>query len=117
MPGLTRRDTVKLGLGALAAGSMLSTGTLRAAVPVKDVPIPDWPIEEGATLRVLRPSKFVSADEIWFRKNTEKFTEVTGIPVKLEFESWEDLRPRTAVAANVGSGPDVIVGWSDDPFQ
>ncbi len=117
MPRLTRRDTVKLGLGALAAGSMLSTGALRAAVPVKDVPVPDWPIEEGAKLRVLRPSKFVSADEVWFRKNTEKFTEATGVPVKLEFESWEDLRPKTAVAANVGSGPDVIVGWSDDPFQ
>lgn len=117
MARFTRRETLQLGLGALAGSTMLNSRTLFADVPVKDVPVPDWPIESGASLRVLRPSKFVAADEEWFLKNTEKFTAETGVPVKVEFESWEDLRPKTAVAANVGSGPDVIVGWSDDPFQ
>ena len=35
----------------------------------------------------------------------------------IDYESWEDLRPKTAVAANVGSGPDVVLGWLDDAFQ
>ena len=37
--------------------------------------------------------------------------------MKLEAESWEDIRPKAAVAANVGSGPDIIFGWYDDPHQ
>ncbi len=114
---VTRRTTLKLGVGALAGASMLRARALHADVPTAEVAVPDWPIEKGASLRVLRPSKFVAADEEWFRRNTEKFTEATGVPVKLEFESWEDLRPKIAVAANVGSGPDVIMAFSDDPFQ
>ncbi|MGO7207678.1 ABC transporter substrate-binding protein, partial [Rhizobium ruizarguesonis] len=32
-------------------------------------------------------------------------------------ESWEDIRPKAAVAANVGSGPDLIMCWFDDAHQ
>ena len=49
--------------------------------------------------------------------NSRKFTEETGVPVVLESENWEDLRPKAAVAANVGSGPDIIIGTNDDPHQ
>ena len=41
----------------------------------------------------------------------------TGIKVRVDNESWEDLRPKTAVAANIGSGPDVVLAWNDDPHQ
>ena len=34
---------------------------------------PTSPIENGATLRLLRPAKFVEPDEIIFRANTAKF--------------------------------------------
>lgn len=27
------------------------------------------------------------------------------------------MRPKAAVAANVGSGPDIVMTWFDDPFQ
>jgi multiple sugar transport system substrate-binding protein len=37
--------------------------------------------------------------------------------VQVDNEGWEDVRPKAAVAANVGSGPDIIVGWFDDPHQ
>ena len=30
-------------------------------------------------------------------------------------QAWEDLRPKTAVAANVGAGPDIVLAWLDDP--
>lgn len=116
MRRFTRRDTIKLGAGALA-GTALGSSALRAAIPVADATVPDLPIEDGASLRVLRPSKFVDGDELLFRQNTEAFTAKTGVPVTIDIESWEDLRPRTAVSANVGEGPDVVYAWSDDPHK
>jgi multiple sugar transport system substrate-binding protein len=90
---------------------------LRAEIPTADVQPPKFEIEKGASLRVLRPAKFVDGDETMFRENTKKFTEQTGVDVRIDIESWEDLRPKTAVAANVGSGPDIILAWSDDPHK
>ena len=98
------------GLAALGARPALS------AIPMADVPLPNQPIEKGATLRVLRPAKFVQGDETLWLENSKKFTETTGVPVTVDSEGWEDLRPKTAVAANVGSGPDVILAWQEDPF-
>lgn len=73
--------------------------------------------EKGATLRVLRWKRFVQGDEDLWVANTKKFTEKTGVEVKIDNESWEDVRPKAAVAANIGSGPDIIIGWYDDPHQ
>jgi multiple sugar transport system substrate-binding protein len=112
----TRRDTLKAGAGA-AAGAALLGRTAQAAVVAKDIPAPTFAVEEGASLRVLRPSKFVQGDETLFLENTKKFTEKTGIDVRVDAESWEDLRPKVAVAANVGSGPDIVLAWSDDPHK
>ncbi|MDF1586538.1 ABC transporter substrate-binding protein [Marinimicrococcus flavescens] len=117
MAKLTRRDGLILGLGA-AAGAMLPGGrALRAQVPVADVQPPSYPIEKGAKLRVLRPSKFVKGDEELWLANSKKFTEQTGVEVIVQQESWADLRPKTAVAASVGSGPDVILAWQEDPHM
>ncbi len=117
MKRFNRRDTIKLGAGALAGASMFGPKLLRAQIEVADVQPPDLPIEDGASLRVLRPSKFVDGDEVLFMENTQKFIDETGVDVRVDNESWEDLRPKTAVAANVGSGPDVVLAWSDDPHQ
>lgn len=110
----TRRQTMALGAG-VASTALLGAHGARAAVTAKDVPAPDFPIESGASLRVLRPTKFVDPDQAIFLENTAAFTQATGVEVKVDFAGWEDLRPQTAVSANVGSGPDVIVGWTDDP--
>lgn len=112
----TRRDTIKLGAG-VGAATLLGSTALRAEIPVADATPPDLPIEDGAELRVLRPAKFVDGDEVLFMQNTEAFTAATGVPVRIDVESWEDLRPKTAVAANVGQGPDVVLAWSDDPHK
>lgn len=120
MNRFTRRDSIKLGAGAAAGVALLGSAGRRALaqdIPVADVSPPDLPIEDGATLRVLRPTKFVDADDTIWLENTKKFTEETGVDVRVDFESWEDLRPKTAVAANVGQGPDIVVAWSDDPHQ
>lgn len=111
---LDRRRALAFGVGALAAVGLLGR-RLEAKIAVKEVPPPNFPIEKGASLRVLRPAKFVHGDETLWLANTKRFTEATGIDVKVDSESWEDLRPKTAVAANIGSGPDVILAWQEDP--
>jgi multiple sugar transport system substrate-binding protein len=117
MQGLTRRQSLAVGAASLGATTLPILGA-RAAdtdVPTADAKPPALKIESGATLRVLRPAKFVDPDEVFFRANTKKFTETTGIDVRVDFVSWEDLRPQTAVTANTGAGPDIIIGFSADP--
>jgi multiple sugar transport system substrate-binding protein len=114
MDSITRRDSLAIGAGALAAAG-IGGRAAQAAIPIADVAPPKQPIEAGATLRVLRPSKFVDPDEVVFRANTQKFTAATGVPVRVDFVGWEDLRPQTAVTANTGAGPDIVVGWPNDP--
>jgi multiple sugar transport system substrate-binding protein len=112
MTKFTRRDALKLGAGATAAAGL--TGILGASpAAAQDAFTP----EAGASLRVLRWSPFVKGDEDSWIANTKKFTEKTGVEVRIDKESWEDIRPKAAVAANVGSGPDIMFVWFDDPFQ
>jgi hypothetical protein len=61
--------------------------------------------EKGAKLRVLRWSRFVQGDIDAYMANVKKFTEKTGIEVRVDNEGWEDVRPKAAVAANTGAGP------------
>ena len=110
---LTRRQLVRgtAGLAAGAAGARLLGLKPAAAEDMMIKP------EAGASLRVTRWSPFVGGDETAWLANTEKFTKETGIEVRIDKESWEDIRPKAAVAANVGSGPDIMWVWFDDPQQ
>ena len=113
---ISRRDLLKT-LGAVtfvaaAPAGALWTGLAEAADPKYQVKP-----EKGAKLRVLRWKRFVPATRRCGLPNTKKFTEKTGIEVRVDSEGWEDVRPKAAVAANVGSGPDIIIGWFDDPHQ
>lgn len=109
----TRRDLLKTtaGLGAASMAPNLLGGRKAFAQELSYKP------EEGASLRLLRWSPFVKGDEEAWLANTKKFTEATGVEVRVDKESWEDIRPKAAVAANVGSGPDVMLVWFDDPHQ
>lgn len=111
MSDLNRRDMLKAGVAATAAGAGLLPGIVRAAPTWSNEP------EKGASIRVLRWKQFIDAEFNKFAEMTKKFTETTGVKVKLEAESWEDIRPKAAVAANVGAGPDLIIGTLDDPFK
>src|SRR5436309_13099499 len=112
MNDFSRRDVMKLG-AAGAVGAVL--GAAGAPSPAAAANPPAYKPEAKAALRVLRWKRFVQGDEDMWMKNTEKFTQATGIKVRVDNEGWEDVRPKAAVAANIGSGPDVIVGWLDDP--
>jgi multiple sugar transport system substrate-binding protein len=70
--------------------------------------------EKGAKLRLMRWKRFVAGDEELWMQNTKRFTEQFGIEVRVDSESFEDIRPKAAVSANVGAGPDIILGWYDD---
>src|ERR1043165_6597517 len=114
MKDLTRRDALALGVSAAAlatTGASAQTSQIKAA----DVPAPDFAVEKGASLKMLRPVRFVKADEDVFRANAAKFTEKTGVEVKVDFVGWEDINQQTAVTANSGAGPDIIIGFSDAP--
>jgi multiple sugar transport system substrate-binding protein len=115
MSDFSRRDVIKIGAGT-AAGAAVGFG---AGGPAAAQPAPEWKIkpEKGAKLRVLRPSKFVQGDETVWLENSKKYTQQTGVEVRVDSENWEDLRPKSAVAANVGKGPDVVYGWFDDAHQ
>ena len=112
-PMFTRRDTLRLTAAGIAA--MALPGSSGAQVPRADVAAPKLPIENGASLRVLRPARFVEPDETIFRANTAKFQQTTGVETRVDFVGWEDIRQQTAVASNTGTGPDIVIGWADDP--
>jgi multiple sugar transport system substrate-binding protein len=111
----TRRDALKLGVGATAAAGLapLMGGVSPAFAQAE----PAYKPEAGASLRMLRWTPFVSGDEEAWLANTKKFTDATGVAVRVDKESWEDIRPKAAVAANIGSGPDMVLCWFDDPHQ
>lgn len=112
MSDFNRRDVLKAGVAAttLLGGSGLVA--VQAAEPAwTNVP------ESGASIRVLRWKQFIQAEFDEFAAQTKKFSEKTGIKVRLDAESWDDIRPKAAVAANVGAGPDLIIGTLDDPFK
>ena len=113
---ITRRSILAAGAGiaALSAGAQQAFAQ-STRVTGANVAAPNLPIESGATLRLLRPVRFVQPDEDVFRANAAKFTAKTGVQVRVDFVGWEDITQQTAVTANTGAGPDIIIGFSDGP--
>ena len=96
-----------------AAVASLGTGSAMFAPAVHAQAFALKP-EKGAKLRVLRWSRFVQGDIDAYMANVKRFTEKTGIEVRVDNEGWEDVRPKAAVAANTGAGPDIILSTNDD---
>jgi len=109
MPHFTRRKFLQ---GTSAAAGTSAAGPL---IWVKDAHA-QWnnTPEKGAKLRVLRWSRFVQGDIDQYMKNVAAFTARTGVEVRVDNEGWEDVRPKAAVAANTGAGPDIILSTNDD---
>jgi len=101
------------GSAGVAAAATMGTGAAVFAPAVQAQTIAFKP-EKGAKLRVLRWSRFVQGDIDAYMANVKKFTEKTGIEVRVDNEGWEDVRPKAAVAANTGAGPDIILSTNDD---
>ena len=112
MSDFTRRDALKIGAGAAVGTAALGVSS-DALAQQGGVPTP----EKGASIRILRPAKFVQGDETLWNENSKKFEQRYGVKVRVDYEGWEDLRPKAAVAANVGRGPDIVYCWYDDAHQ
>ena len=114
MSEFKRRKFLKTTAG-VAATTALGSGSL--LLPADASAQTRFNPEKGAKLRVLRWKRFVQGDEDVWAANTKKFTQMTGIDVRIDAEGWEDVRPKAAVAANVGSGPDIIISTMEDAHQ
>ena len=101
------------GSAGVAASTTLGAGAAVFAPAVQAQTLNLKP-EKGAKLRVLRWSRFVQGDIDQYTKNVAAFIEKTGIEVRVDNEGWEDVRPKAAVAANTGAGPDIILSTNDD---
>jgi multiple sugar transport system substrate-binding protein len=112
---ISRRNVLS-GAAGLAVG-VVSTHLGGSVFAFAQRSRPSYTPEPGASLRVLRWTPFVKGDEEQWIANTRKFTEQTGVEIRIDNESWEDIRPKAAVAASVGAGPDIMLVWFDDPFQ
>ncbi len=120
MQSLTRRKFLKTTAGA-AAGT-LAVASAQCSKPSsrsQERPLASgaWTPEKDARLRVLRWKRFAQGDEDAWAANTRRFTEKTGVEVRVDQEGWEDVRPKAAVAANVGSGPDIVISTFEDAHQ
>jgi multiple sugar transport system substrate-binding protein len=111
MGKVERRDVLKmLGAAALAASGGLALGRrAEAAAELRYAP------EKDAELKVLRWKRFVQGDEELWTLNSQKFTEQTGVSVRVESVNTDDILSKAAMAANVGAGPDIVMGSSDSP--
>ncbi|GHC83504.1 ABC transporter substrate-binding protein [Pseudorhodoferax aquiterrae] len=107
-----RRSILKGSAGAAAVASIGAGGVLFS--PFARSQTLKFTPEKGAKLRVLRWSRFVQGDIDAYMANVKKFTEATGVEVRVDNEGWEDVRPKAAVAANTGAGPDIILSTNDD---
>ncbi len=112
MTSFNRRKFLE-GSAGIAAAATLGAGSAVWAPAIHAQTLAFKP-EKGAKLRVLRWSRFVQGDIDAYMVNVKKFTEKTGVEVRVDNEGWEDVRPKAAVAANTGAGPDIILSTNDD---
>lgn len=68
--------------------------------------------EKGARLQLLRGSTFLPAEGETTAANIAAFSAATGVQVQIENINQDDLPSKTALAAQVGSGPDII--WTQN---
>ena len=111
MHPFNRRKFLEGSAGVAAAAALPAAAVWAPAVHAQTLSLKP---EKGAKLRVLRWSRFVQGDIDAYMVNVKNFTEKTGIEVRVDNEGWEDVRPKAAVAANTGAGPDIILSTNDD---
>mgnify|MGYP003694377997 CR=1 FL=1 len=113
---ITRRDALALGVSAAALAATGASardridhqGRRRARADASDR-------KRRQPADAARRCGSCKPDEDVFRANAAKFTEKTGVEVKVDFVGWEDINQQTAVTSNTGAGPDIIIGFSDAP--
>ena len=105
---VTRRTLVKGSTAVAAAGALTGPALLEwAKAWAQSAP---WKPESGAQLSLLRWKYFVQSEDDAFVQVMDAFTKATGVKVTISRESYEDVQPKAAVAANTGAGQDLFWG-------
>jgi len=108
MTMFTRRDLVRGGTALAATGALTGPAGLDwARAWAQGAP---WKPENGAQLSLLRWKRFIQAEEDAFMALVGNFTQSTGVKISVSNESLDDVQPKASVAANTGSGPDMVWG-------
>ena len=108
----TRRSVLK---GTAAAGTGVLAGTDLMQFARAWAQESAWKPEAGAKLNVLRWKRFLVAEDEAFMAAVAAFSKATGVEVSVTNESFEDIQPKASVAANIGSGPDLVWGLHSLP--
>ncbi|MHB2165405.1 ABC transporter substrate-binding protein [Alsobacter sp. R-9] len=110
MTNFDRRSVIKAGatLGIAGATGLLDYAKAWAqASPFKP--------EANAKISILRWKRFVEAEDAQFMKLVDAFSKATGVQVAVSNESFDDIQPKASVAANTGTGPDMVWGLHSLP--
>lgn len=110
MSHFNRRSVLKGGatLGALGAAGLLDFAKAWAQTM-------HFKPEPNATISILRWKRFVEAEDAQFLKIVDAFSKATGVKVNVSNESFDDIQPKASVAANTGTGPDMVWGLHSLP--
>jgi multiple sugar transport system substrate-binding protein len=112
---MTRRDFIKATGAGVAGAALLASPLGPLAGKALASNGLDIKVEKNPVLNLLRWSVFVGSDKTLWEENCHKWEKATGGKINIEYLSWEDVRPKAAMSAAVGAGPDIVLGWHDDP--
>src|SRR5205814_245443 len=100
MQDFTRRTLLQGGTALAAAGALTGPALFDfARAWAADSP---WKPEAGAKLTLMRWKRFVPAEDDAFMAIVAAFKAATGTEMNVFSESFEDIPPKAAVAANTG---------------
>src|SRR5437763_1621211 len=108
MQDYTRRTLLQGGTALAATGAL--TGPALFDFAKAWAQASPWKAEPGAKLTVMRWKRFVPAEDDAFNAMVAAFKTATGVEMNVFSESFEDVQPKATVAANTGSGLDVVWG-------
>src|SRR5258708_9622361 len=108
MNEFTRRALLQGGTALTAAGML--TGPALFDVGRAWAAESQWKAEPGAKLTMMRWKRFVPSEDEAFNAIVAAFQKATGTEMNVFSESFEDVQPKASVAANTGSGLDLVWG-------
>jgi multiple sugar transport system substrate-binding protein len=108
MKDFTRRALLQGGTALAATGALTGPALFDFAKAwAQEAP---FKAESGAKLTLMRWKRFVPAEDEAFMQIVAAFKAATGTEMNVFSESFEDVQPKASVAANTGSGLDMVWG-------
>ena len=106
MHDFTRRTLLQGGTALAAAGALTGPALFEFAKAWAQTAA--WKAEPGAKLTLMRWKRFVPSEDDAFNAMVAAFKAATGTEMNVFSEAYEDVQPKASVAANTGSGLDLV---------